>query len=216
VNNHNLPILYSFRRCPYAIRARLALKVSNVQVEIREVSLKDKPKEMLLISPKATVPVLELVDGKVIDESRDIMLWALSFYDPENWLPNNFAEEQETNRLININDSEFKEYLDHYKYADRFPQYTMEYYRAQAEEFLKILEKNLNQTEYLIKDNITLVDMAILPFIRQFAYVDKEWFDHSNYKNLKIWLSNLLKLPLFEFIMQKSTPWTPESKIKIF
>lgn len=214
--SQNLPILYSFRRCPYAMRARFAIKVSDIDVELREVKLSDKPKQMLACSPKGTVPVLQLPDGSVIDESRDIMVWALSQQDPQNWLSNNFAEKQEIDRLININDNEFKQHLDHYKYADRYPEYSMLYFREQAEAFLKLLEENLNQTDFLIKNEITLVDMAILPFIRQFAYVDKDWFDQSSYTKLQCWLSYLLKLPLFNDIMIKTIPWAPESEIHIF
>ena len=136
-----LPILYSFRRCPYAIRARLAIYVSNTKVELREVKLADKPKELISCSPKGTVPVLQLTDGTIIDESKDIMLWALNKNDPNNWLVSRKVEKQETNRLIDINDNEFKQYLDHYKYADRFPEQTIEYYRQQGEVFLQLLEK---------------------------------------------------------------------------
>lgn len=115
-----LPILYSFRRCPYAIRARLAIKVSNIEVELREVALSNKPKEMLACSPKGTVPVLVLADGIVIDESRDIMLWALTQNDPQNWLTSDKCIQKETSILIDTNDNEFKQHLDHYKYSDRF------------------------------------------------------------------------------------------------
>ena len=124
--NTQFPILYSFRRCPYAIRARLAIKVSKLQLEIREVVLADKPREMLEVSQKATVPVLVLPDGSVIDESKDIMLWALEQNDPAGWLNHYEDERNEINQLIGFNDSEFKQHLDHYKYADRFPEKNMD------------------------------------------------------------------------------------------
>lgn len=202
-----LPVLYSFRRCPYAIRARLAINVGNIKVELREVKLADKPKELIACSPKGTVPVLQLTDGTIIDESKDIMLWALKEKDPNNWLVSGTVEKQETNRLIDINDNEFKQYLDHYKYADRFPDQTMEYYRQQGEFFLQLLEKKLNQTKYFISDTISLADMAILPFIRQFAYVDKDWFDQTDYKKLQAWLNYFLNTSIFKKTMEKQPVW---------
>jgi len=158
----SIPILYSFRRCPYAIRARLAIKISGIKVELREILLKDKPKEMLEISPKGTVPVLLLPDDLVIDESREIMMWALTQNDPENWL----ESIDKSNSLIDQNDNEFKPHLDHYKYADRFPEYSKENYREQTNAFLKQLDQRLNESRYLISDKISLADMAIFPFIR--------------------------------------------------
>ena len=202
-----LPILYSFRRCPYAIRARLAINVGNIKVELREVKLADKPKELIACSPKGTVPVLQLTDGTIIDESKDIMLWALKENDPSNWLVTETVKKQETNRLIDINDNEFKQNLDHYKYADRFPEQTMEYYRQQGEIFLQLLEKKLNETKYLISDTISLADMAILPFIRQFAYVDKDWFDQTDYKKLQAWLNYFLNTSIFKKTMEKQPVW---------
>jgi len=200
-----LPILYSFRRCPYAIRARLAIKVSNVQVELREVVLADKPKEMLACSAKGTVPVLQLVDGTVIDESLDIILWALKQNDPDNGL--SYSHYREASSLIEFNDTEFKEQLDHYKYADRFPEQTMETYREKGEEFLQRLEEKLNEHAYLAGDKLSMLDMAIFPFIRQFAYVDKIWFDQSEYKKLQVWLEALLTSPLFNDVMKKHLKW---------
>lgn len=211
-----LPILFSFRRCPYAIRARLAIKVSTVPVELREVVLADKPKEMLLCSPKGTVPVLQLVDASVVDESRDIMLWALTQNDPQNWLPSNASEEKETFRLINVNDDEFKACLDKYKYADRFPEQSVEFYRQQGEGFLRQLEERLGESTYLLGDKISLADMAIFPFIRQFAHVDKPWFDQSEYKKLQRWLEHLLASPLFNEVMHKYPKWTNGQAVQVF
>lgn len=202
------PILYSFRRCPYAMRARLAVKVSEVRVELREVVLKDKPKEMLDCSPKATVPVIQLDNGVVIDESRDIMEWALAVNDPQNWLPSNEAEAQEISHLIDLNDNSFKEHLDYYKYADRFPENSEEYYRKQGEEFLQELEQRLSNSQYLMSNNISLLDIAVFPFIRQFAYVDINWFEKSDYKKLNCWLNSLIESNLFKSVMIKYPQWS--------
>jgi glutathione S-transferase len=209
-----LPILYSFRRCPYAIRARLAIKVSQLQVELREVVLADKPKEMLRLSPKATVPVLVLADGTVIDESRDIMLWALEQYDPQHWLGADSAQEKEISHLIDLNDTEFKSQLDRYKYADRYPQQSMVSYRQQAEVFLQHLEDKLNQHPYLIGEAATLADMALLPFIRQFAYVDADWFAKTHYTKLQIWLANFLAEKLFSDVMKKFPQWRSSDSVQ--
>jgi len=211
-----LPILYSFRRCPYAIRARLAIKVSNIKVELREVLLADKPKELLACSPKGTVPVLVLPDATVIEESRDIMLWALTQQDPQNWLSDHIAQRDEINRLIDINDTEFKQHLDHYKYADRFPEKSTETYRQQGERFLQQLEEKLKNNLYLVADEISLADMAIFPFVRQFAFVDKTWFEQTEYKKLQTWLDNLLADNLFSEVMKKYSRWRPDDTLQIF
>lgn len=209
----SLPILYSFRRCPYAIRARLALKISNIKVEHREVVLSNKPIEMLECSSKGTVPVLQLQDGTVIDESRDIMNWALIQNDPYIWLPSNSSQEQESNRLIEINDNEFKAHLDHYKYFDRFPQKSQLEYRTQAESFLQELEHKLKDSPFLLKEEISFCDMAIFPFIRQFASVDKDWFDNSKYVKLNNWLNTLLEQSIFKNAMKKHPQWSKGNKI---
>jgi len=210
------PVLYSFRRCPYAIRARLAIKVSGIQVELREIALADKPQQMLLSSSKGTVPVLVLADGTVIDESRDIMLWALLQNNPENWLVDDSELMAEISHIIDINDNEFKPHLDHYKYADRFPEHPMEHYRQQAEGFLQQLEQKLNQTEYLVSDNISLADMAVLPFVRQFAHVDKEWFYQTHYKKCQTWLDDLLESALFSDVMKKYPRWQAGDSMQRF
>lgn len=211
MNNNQLPILYSFRRCPYAIRARLAIKVSAIDVELREVKLSNKPAEMLFCSPKGTVPVLLLPNGNVIDESKDIMEWALSQSDPNNWLTDDVTIQQEIAYLINCNDNEFKNYLDLYKYADRYPEKSVEYYRQQGEGFLEKLERKLNETDFLLKDEVTFVDVAIFPFMRQFAFVDKDWFDNSKYNKLKKWLKYFLQSALFNDVMRKHPLWSKEN-----
>jgi glutathione S-transferase len=196
---NSLPILYSFRRCPYAIRARLAIAYAQIPVEIREVQLKHKPEHMLAISPKGTVPVLQLLDGKVIDESLDIMSWALAQNDPEHWLDT----DEDAERLIQWNDGGFKYYLDRYKYADRYPEFPESYYRSQGEKFLAELESKLSQNLYLGGSHFSIVDAALFPFIRQFAAVDNQWFVFSDYQCLNKWLNSLLASDLFASVMVK-------------
>ena len=186
-----LPQLYSFRRCPYAMRARLALYGSGMEVELREVVLRDKPVELQELSPKATVPVLVTVEGQVIDESLDIMLWALGQSDPEKWLLQG-TELKKAIALIDQNDGEFKHWLDHYKYADRFPEYPASYYREQAEMFIAQLEQKLTSQRYLMADRLSVADVAIFPFIRQFAHVDILWFDQAPYPKVQSWLASLM------------------------
>lgn len=213
MQSNRLAVLYSFRRCPYAIRARLAIKASCLQVELREVVLANKPNQMLSISPKGTVPVLQLSDGRVIEESRDIIDWALQQNDPNGWLPKETLEIKETDRLIYLNDNEFKQQLDHYKYADRFPEHSMEYFRNQAELFLKHLEDILSQHSFLISDKVSMADIAIFPFIRQFAFVDKSWFDQTDYKNLQVWLNTFLTMDLFNDVMKKYPAWNSGDEV---
>ena len=211
-----LPVLYSFRRCPYAIRARLAIKISGIQVELREVKLSDKPESLLAYSAKGTVPVLILPDGSVIDESREIMNWALLQHDPEHWQPNNQKQMTQINSLVDMNDAEFKQHLDHYKYADRFPEHPMSFYRQQAEGFISVLEARLKIERFLCSDKLSLADMAIFPFIRQFAHVDKTWFLQTEYSHLQAWLDGLLKAQLFLSVMGKYEPWQAGDESIIF
>lgn len=203
----NPPILYSFRRCPYAMRARLAIAVSGIQVELREILLKDKPQAMLNVSPKGTVPVLITAEGQVIDESNDIMMWALQQSDPDHWLSDDVKQQQITVGLITKNDHGFKHFLDRYKYADRFPESSELYYRQQAELTLSTLEQKLSLNPYLLADHLTLADMALLPFIRQFAFVDKTWFDTAAYPKSQAWLDQFISSVLFDSIMIKLAPW---------
>lgn len=195
-----MPILYSYRRCPYAIRARMALKYVNINVEIREIALKDKPAEMLAVSPKGTVPVLVLPDGRVLEQSLDIMHWALQQQDKAGWLTFDIVQTQE---LIAENDGSFKQALDKYKYAIRFPEQTADVYRAQAEVFLQKLEQLLSQSVFLLGDKVSLADIAIFPFIRQFSGVDLVWFEAATYPKVKTWLNQLISTDLFADIMQK-------------
>lgn len=203
-------ILYSFRRCPYAMRARVAIAYSEVTVQLREVVLKDKPKEMLQISPKGTVPILALSSGEVIDESLDIMVWALSQHDPDNWISENIKSML---TLIDENDFEFKQWLDKYKYADRHPEESEIYYREQCEDFLMKLEIRLHYNRYLFSNKISLADIAIFPFIRQFAAVDRAWFLQSPYPNIQSWLATLTESPLFIRVMNKLPAWKTDKKV---
>lgn len=195
-----LPILYSYRRCPYAMRARLAINVAEIAVELREIVLRDKPAHMLQVSPKGTVPVLVLQTGEVIEQSLDIIFWALQQRDPQDWLDADFGKMQ---ALITENDTHFKQALDRYKYPERYPQLTQIHYRQQGEIFLQRLEGLLNQHVYLLKDTASLADMAIFPFIRQFAAVDCTWYESSNYPKLQNWLNALVNADLFERVMKK-------------
>jgi len=206
-------VLYSFRRCPYAMRARLAIAYSQQHVQLREVILKEKPPEMLQLSPKGTVPVLQLNNGDVLAESVDIMAWALSQHDPDNWLAGDIHGML---ALIDKNDFEFKANLDKYKYADRFPEQRAVDYRAQCEYFLVRLEQRLSVNHYLFSGQISLADMAIFPFIRQFASVDKVWFEQSPYPQLQRWLASLINSRLFTTIMQKYPIWLVTQQQQIF
>lgn len=194
----SLPILYSYRRCPYAMRARMALSYTKLAVEHREIALRAKPAHMLQISPKATVPVLLLADGKVLEESLDIMRWALAQHDPDGWLATYDAA------LIADNDGAFKQALDGYKYAQN-P--TKQQHRTQAEQFLRKLEARLQQHAYLCGASCSATDIAIFPFIRQFAAVDAAWFECSSYAALRLWLSGLVGSELFLSVMQKHPVW---------
>ena len=196
------PVLYSFRRCPYAMRARLAIAVSSTCCELREVKLSFKPDSMLAASPKGTVPVLVLPDGKVIDESLDIMRWALAKRDPECWL------EGDNPALINRNDGPFKHDLDRYKYPERFGADPLEH-RAKGMEFLRELNDRLDRTSRLCGPVRSMADAAIMPFVRQFAAVDQKWFSDQPLPRLKVWLADQISSELFSKIMLRIAPWSP-------
>ena len=201
------PILYTFRRCPYAVRARLAILVSGVNVEEREVELKNKPQAMLDISPKGTVPVLLLADGSVIDESLDIMRWALDINDPQHWLSNDREWLAEAASLINDNDGSFKQLLDRYKYPARYqdiaPELGTAHYRDEAGIFLRRLSARLATQPFLMGAAMSFPDAAIFPFVRQFAQVDRAWFECAYEGPLAQWLDALVKSPMFVAVMRK-------------
>ena len=201
----NLPCLYSFRRCPYAIRARMALAYSAISVELREISLSNITHELLRISPKATVPVLYFPDGTIFEQSLDIMNWALSVSDPQQWQ----IDDSESQQLIRQNDEDFKPLLDAYKYADRFPKLSQLEHRNNAEYFLRRLEDRLNQHKFLSAERPTITDMAIMPFIRQFAGVEPKWFEHCEYAGVRRWLNQQTDSDLFKLVMRKYDFWQP-------
>lgn len=186
----------------------MAIAYSGIEVELREVALSNKPKSMLDYSSKGTVPVLVLPDGTVIDESRDIIHWALSMNDPDQWaLKNNHELMSVADQLIDENDASFKQALDQYKYHVRHPEQSAEFYRGKGEVFLEKLNNHLSKNECLLGDGMSIADIAIFPFIRQFAFVDKEWFDQTSYVQLQSWLNGFLQSGLFAGVMKKHTLW---------
>lgn len=210
--------LYSFRRCPYAMRARLAIVLAELKVELREIVLKNKPAQMLAISPKGTVPVLELVetDGssrRVIEESRDILQWALEQHDPQAVLD---VEPASAQALIEQNDNEFKHWLDRYKYSDRYPELSQLEYRERGEVFLQVLETLLAKHRYLLGDTISSADIGIMPFVRQFAHVDQEVFYSLPYPHLQQWLRDWLQHPAFQQVMVKLPAWQEGDPLVVF
>jgi glutathione S-transferase len=197
------PILYSFRRCPYAIRARLALAISGTCCEMREVRLRAKPAAMLAASPKGTVPVLVLPDGRVIDESLDIMRWALDRHDPEGWL------ERDDAALIALNDGAFKQALDRYKYPERHDTDPLPH-RDAGVAFLTEIDARLAPAGQLCGAARGLADAALLPFVRQFAAVDRSWFDALPLPHLHRWLGDHLSSALFASVMLPILPWVED------
>ena len=185
------------------MRARMALAASGAEVMLREVLLKDKPAELLAASPKATVPVLVLSDGRVIEESLDVMQWALEYRDPLGWLDNAALESD----WISACDGDFKQWLDRYKYAERYPEHTAEDYRQNAEAFIERLEDQLSGSEWVSGDAANVVDVALFPFIRQFAGVDPSWWQQAPYPKVSQWLENWLNSALFSAIMDKYPRW---------
>ena len=213
-SKNNLPILYSFRRCPYAMRARMAIHISDQRCELREVLLRDKPPSMLQYSAKGTVPVLILQDGKVIDESLDVIDWALNLNDPDDWQRS--KDKEKTKELIKINDGEFKYHLDRYKYSKRYDNEDPEFHRKKCLKFIESINNELNNSEYIFDDNISYADIVLLPFIRQFRIADIEWFDSLPYNNLKKWLSSFLDSYLLNSIMKKYDLWKEGDKSIVF
>ncbi len=199
-----LPILYSFRRCPYAIRARLALCSAGICCELREVLLARKPAEMLLLSSKGTVPVLKLPDGRVIDESFEVMLWALSQHDPEDLLE---IDLEDLRYLVWRNDEDFKPQLDRYKYYTRHPAQPRSDYLAAAEVWLDELEQRLQKQPFVSSERLSLADIALFPFIRQFAHSDLRWFQACRYSQLREWMFRLEQSKQFESVMHKYPVW---------
>lgn len=214
-----IPILYSLRNCPFAMRARIALYKAKQVVELREVNLKNKPDEMLSASPKGTVPILVLAQPTIIDESLAIMLWAFQAHDPHNLLlknstkPNNHSNMM---ALIHLFDHEFKASLEQYKCAKRYHESDLTQRRQQCEKYITQLEARLSKHSFLMGDEESLADIAILPFIRQFARVERQWYLQSPYAHLRQWLNNYLQSVMFTKVMTKYPPWEKESNKLLF
>ena len=201
------PILYSFRRCPYAMRARLAIAVSGQTCALREVVLRNKPPEMIQASPKGTVPVMLLPNGHVLEESLEIMRWALKQRYPEGWLTPLNEDSDDINALISENDGSFKENLDRYKYPTRYNISDPLHYRSQGVLFLEKLNTRLIKIPYLFGYNFTFADAAILPFVRQFANNDRKWFDALSLSGVQNWLQSILESERFLSMMLKYPVW---------
>ena len=217
------PVLYSFRRCPYAMRARLALAASGQACELREVVLADKPQAMLAVSPKGTVPVLIDVDGRVLEESLDIMLWALRRHDPGHWLMPEQGSLEVMLDLIGRFDDGFKYHLDRYKYPGRFTatdpsaddastpahRASTPAHRAAGAAYLSDIETRLALSPWLFGGHTALADMAIAPFVRQFAHTDKTWFDAQPWPRLQAWLAAIPDLEHYRRAMVRHPQWRP-------
>jgi len=207
INNIKYPILYTFRRCPYAIRTRMVIKSSQITVEIREIELKNKPREFLELSPKGTVPVLLTDSGQVLEESLDIINWALDSNDPNNLLSECNLSKSQFKELLKKLDDDFKINLDKYKYPNRYQAVDRNFNRDANLNFLANLDNLLKKSKYINCNHLTLIDYLIFPFIRQFRNVDENWFDCLNFNYLKKWLNNLMESEDFKSIMKKYTVW---------
>ena len=220
--DNSLPILYSLQHCPYAMRARLAILKSQQKVQIRAIVMKNKPEEMITASPKATVPVLVIVNNtdqsvKVIDESLDIMLWALNNSDPDNLLYSHDPDAlTEMLSLIKQNDDEFKPRLEKYKRAKRFHGDDLEACRLDCEPFIELLEQRLIKNTFFMGPTPSLLDYALLPFVRQFSKVNKTVFAEARYKHLKNWLNKHLQSRIFSRAMFKYPLWLDEHEVCVF
>jgi glutathione S-transferase len=210
-----LPIFYSFRRCPYAMRARLFIKLCQINVEIREVHLKSIPLEMIKISPKATVPVLHLFDGTVLEESLHIIDWAIEINDQHDLKKSKLQNHEKTQKILIMMDSSFKDNLDKYKYNSRYKNIqSPEHYRDKATELLYIIEKELSsKRSWIFTNKPSYLDLSILPFIRQFRIADKHWFDNEMpLKQVRDWLMHFLEWSTFQDIMKKNKIWETKDR----
>jgi len=212
-----LPILYSLRNCPYAMRARIAIFKAKQTVLLRDLVLSNKPEEMLQASPKGTVPVVVLADGRVIEESLEVMLWAFNETDPDDLLhcqrDNSLVEMLE---LIYEFDHDFKTCLEQYKCAKRYKENNLIEQRAACELYIQKLELRLTKHAYLMSDKESLADIALLPFIRQFARIERQWYLQSPYPNVRLWLNNYLQSPMFTKVMAKYPLWLTSHEEVLF
>ena len=207
--NFKYPILYTFRRCPYAMRARFAIRSSKIIVEIREIKLQEKPFEFLKLSPKGTVPVLITNSGEVLEESLDIIYWALNKNDPHKWLAKGTLENQDITKLLDDLENKFKPNLDKYKYPSRFSGVDQFFHRDKNLCFLKKLNCYLENNKSLNCEHLSLLDYAIFPFVRQFRNVDQDWFDKLNFIFLNKWINQIIDSKDFSSIMKKFKKWEP-------
>ncbi len=209
----SLPILYSYLDSPYCMRARMAIARSGVSCDMREINPKSMPQAMMDLSPKGSVPVVLLPEGKVLDESIDIMRWALGRNDPEGWLNH---PEDEVHKLIQINDEQFVQAVLQYKYPERYEDISVEKARDTGFEFLKDLEVRIAAKGFVIGETASLADIAIFPFVRKFALVDWMWFDDCGLIRLKIWLNYFMDSELFSVVMENYSPWQPGDPVDVF
>ena len=209
MNDSRIPILWTFRRCPYAMRTRLAIRSSGVQVYMREIVLRDKPVEFVCDSAKATVPVLRLPSGQILEESIDIMQWALDQNDPDNWLKILHSRQEHARLFLTNLDGPFKHNLDRYKYASRYGLQSKESmaHREEGSKFLTKINEWLTETPFLSGDSQGFLDIASLPFVRQFRIANPGWFDQQNWPQLHDWLQKFLSSKQFSVIMEKLKPW---------
>ncbi len=207
--NFKYPILYTFRRCPYAIRARFAIRSSKIAVEVREIKLQEKPSEFLKSSPKGTVPVLITKSGEVLEESLDIIKWALSINDPNKWLAKGKLENHEITKLLDDLENKFKPNLDKYKYRNRFFGVDQCLFRDKNLNFIEKLNSYLEKNKSLNCEHLTFLDYSIFPFIRQFRNVDQAWFDKLNFNYLNKWVNQIIDSKDFSSIMKKFKKWEP-------
>ena len=207
--NFKYPILYTFRRCPYAMRARFAIWSSKIIVEIREIQLQEKPSEFLKLSPKGTVPVLITNSGEVLEESLDIIYWALNKNDPHKWLAKGKLENREIIKLLDDLENKFKPNLDKYKYPSRFSGVDQYFHRDKNLCFLKKLNSYLENNKSINCEHLSLLDYAIFPFVRQFRNVDQDWFNKLNFNFLNKWINQIIDSKDFSSIMKKFKKWEP-------
>lgn len=204
----SIPTLYGFRRCPYVIRTKVTLAYSGISYRLREIKLSNKPQAMLDISSKGAVPVMQLAGGQVIDESMDIIYYALGTNDPDGWNDLSSVEQERAQQLIIRNDTEFVPLLNKYKYFEQHPEQKQEFYREQIEaQFFADMDALLGTQGYLVSDKISIADVAIFPLVRQFAYADKDWFFTSQYTHIIRWLESFLESPIFKRVMEKHPVW---------
>lgn len=212
------PILYSFRRCPYAMRARMAITNAEIDCRLREVVLRDKPSEMLDASPKGTVPVIVDLDGTVLEESLDVMAWALAKHDSGSWLTPELGTRADMDALVSECDGPFKSALDRYKYPNRYESEgsVRDEQRALGLVFLGKLDAQLEGRAHLFGDRISYADIAIFPFIRQFANTDRTWFDALELPRVQAWLAHHLESDLFKRVMPKFPQWKTGDEESLF